>query len=467
MKTTDFMNKVTVEGLQKQLRSQHGVSVDIAKYSKAQLEDYSKKLGGKLKEFEVKTKFNESLKSDEYQKTLLIKKIVESAINQYIDNPLEDEDDLTDDIDVIDGTFEDADFQNFVSQLGEDDDEEEAEPEAEVEPEAEPEEKPAGLSPQAMAALKQLIDSPDMLGLARRGLDKVTNPEKPGALSPQEAEAIRGPIEKILMPIIDAGMQGISRSKPVLKTLGAEESVTNEGDNIYHSCVTSFKHKKFGEGKVISGEHTLLEDGTVTHYDATFTDNKGKEFIVRNIPVANMFETVTEGHGHKSKKKKIKEGAEEQAELTMAAKDMVDRFTSFLEDVAEMGAEGMLELADSIRDELGQEQSDAFVNTVKPALDAAQETLTTTREALNQGVGIITGEQQADDTIGAEPEGDIEEPMDAEVDAEAPMGMDDEFAASDAAAGGTEPEGREKRESVESKKKAVTESNNIFMKFAQ
>jgi len=91
------------------------------------------------------------------------------------------------------------------------------------------------------------------------------------------------------------------------KELGILKDDVNEGDNIYHSCVTSFKHNKFGEGKVISGEHTLLEDGTVTHYDATFTDSDGKEFIVRNIPVKNMHECVIVEHGHPKKKKKVKE----------------------------------------------------------------------------------------------------------------------------------------------------------------
>ena len=44
MKTSDFMNEVTVEGLNKQLRKDHGITVDIEKYSKAQLESSAKKL---------------------------------------------------------------------------------------------------------------------------------------------------------------------------------------------------------------------------------------------------------------------------------------------------------------------------------------------------------------------------------------------------------------------------------------
>jgi hypothetical protein len=370
MKTSDFMNEVTVESLQKDLRNKHGVSLDISKYSKAQLEGYSAKIEGKLKEFKSKNKFDESLSNDAYQKTLLIGKIVEAAINQYLDNPLEDEDVSEDDVITVDESDEDV---------------------------------------------------------ARDFAEEVT-----------------------------------------------------EGDNIYHDCVKSFKHQKFGEGTVLHGEHTLAEDGTVTHYDAKFVNENGQEYIVRNIPVANMYETVVEGHGHTAKKKKmkkeeieqvekpLKEGAEEKAELTMAAKDMVDRFTAFLEDVAEMGAEGMLELADSIRDELGQEQADQFVNTVKPALEQTQEVLTTAREALTSGVGIITGEGGPVDTIGDEPAdldtgadddlGDISEPIEPETD---------EFGASEPATGGDETAGREKRESYTPKKSSVTESTRVLNKLAK
>jgi len=104
---------------------------------------------------------------------------------------------------------------------------------------------------------------------------------------------------------------------------------------------------------------------------------------------------------------------------------------------------------------------------VKPALEATQEVLTTSREALTAGVGTITGETAPTDTIGAEPEGDIEEPMDTDepVDPIDPAG--DEFSASEPATGGDEPEGREKRESYTPKKKSIEESTRIMNKLAQ
>jgi len=52
----------------------------------------------------------------------------------------------------------------------------------------------------------------------------------------------------------------------------------------------------------------------------------------------------------------------------MASKDMVDKLTGWLEDTASMQAENMLELLDSIRDEMGSEISEKYAAIVKPAL---------------------------------------------------------------------------------------------------
>jgi len=368
------MNTVTVESLQKDLRSKYGVSVDIAKYSKAQLESYSNKIQNKLKEFEVKNKFNESLKSDEYQKTLLIGKIVESAINQYLDNPLEvaDEEDLGEDVMNVE-----ADDVDVARDFAEDDKPEAEEP---TEPEAE-EPKDSGADSKMMTALKMIMTDKNKANMARMAITKIMGGEQ---LNRQQIDAFKDAMMAMMEPFLNP--MGVQRIKALKRGMG--ESV-------------------------------------------------------------------------------IKEGAEEQAELTMAAKDMVDRFTAFLEDVAEMGAEGMLELADSIRDELGQEQADNFVNTVKPALEQTQEVLTSSREALTAGVGIITGETAPTDTIGAEPEGDIEEPMDTDEPVEPIEPTDDEFGASEPATGGEEEAGREKRESYTPKKKSIAESTRIMNKLAR
>lgn len=150
----------------------------------------------------------------------------------------------------------------------------------------------------------------------------------------------------------------------------------------------------------------------------------------------------------------VREGAEDQAEIVMAAKDMVDRVTNWMEDTAEMQTESMLELADAIRDEMGSEASQQFVQTVKPALEQMYGVMEQAREALSNGVGQLTGENPAPTAMGAE------EPMPAEVPAEEPA-MEptvdqDEFAAAAPASGGTEAAARPARESIDPRRLAKT-----------
>ena len=159
--------------------------------------------------------------------------------------------------------------------------------------------------------------------------------------------------------------------------------------------------------------------------------------------------------------KNVKEGVEEQSELILAAKDMMDKVTGYLEDLATMKTESMLELADRIRDEMGAEKSDAFLQKVKPAIEQAETTLGQTRQELDNSVRILTGEEVATDTMGAD------DTMNTDGDE---VGLDDlegpetdEFGAADAEAGGTEPEGRLERESRE----VFEQSNRIYSKLAR
>ncbi len=157
----------------------------------------------------------------------------------------------------------------------------------------------------------------------------------------------------------------------------------------------------------------------------------------------------------------VNEGEEDKAELVMAAKDMVDRLTGWMEDTAEMQTESMLELADAIRDEMGSEASEAFTNLVKPALESMYGVMETTRGTLTQGVGQLTGESDPMDTMGADemdPDMDPDmDPVDDEMDdaLDTVDTDDDDFGASDAEAGGEELGGREKRESKEHSKKKL------------
>ena len=154
----------------------------------------------------------------------------------------------------------------------------------------------------------------------------------------------------------------------------------------------------------------------------------------------------------------IREGEEDKAELVMAAKDMVDRVTGWMEDTAEMQSESMLELADAIRDEMGAEASETFTSTIKPALESMYTAMEATRISLTQGVGQLTGEGEPMPDMGAEEDPAMEPTVDADAEADVDMGDEpaDDTAVDAATAGGEEEAGRETRESVERSRKLGT-----------
>ena len=198
-----------------------------------------------------------------------------------------------------------------------------------------------------------------------------------------------------------------------------------------------------------------------------------KEYGIKNDPETTAMATkVKNTAGLKDTEKKqiigalvskegVKEGVEEQSELILAAKDMMDKVTGYLEDLASMKTEGMLELADRIRDEMGADKADAFMQKIQPAIEQAEATLTTTRQELDNGVRILTGEETASEPMGADDTMNMDTDLDS-LDSECGEETD-EFGASDAESGGREPEGREQRES----KEVFEQSNRILGKLAR
>lgn len=145
----------------------------------------------------------------------------------------------------------------------------------------------------------------------------------------------------------------------------------------------------------------------------------------------------------------LKEGEIQQASAIVTAKTMVDRVGRWIEELSGMENDTLLQLGDSIRDEMGQEQAKGFISAVAPAIQSALENLKTTREALASGVRQLTGEEQGAEMLGGDETADMAEPAAADamnIDAAAPA--EDDFAAAEPAAGGVGDAGREQRESI-------------------
>jgi len=151
----------------------------------------------------------------------------------------------------------------------------------------------------------------------------------------------------------------------------------------------------------------------------------------------------------------LREGEVQQASAIVTAKTMVDRVSRWIEELSSMENDTLLQLGDSIRDEMGQEQAKAFISSVAPAIQQALENLKSTRETMATGVRQLTGEEQGAEMLGSEPGDEMDMGGDemgpAEPDAMNmgdEMGGEDEFAAAEPAAGGLGDAGREQRESI-------------------
>jgi hypothetical protein len=119
-----------------------------------------------------------------------------------------------------------------------------------------------------------------------------------------------------------------------------------------------------------------------------------------------------------------------------------------------MKAETMLDLVDSIRDELGNDVAEQFASTVKPALEELYTSLETNRTSMAQAVSILTGEEGPQGAPGAAAGGmPGSSELGAEIGAEAPPAMGGEEEMPEMP---PEPEGRMKRESLEYSRKLGT-----------
>ena len=321
MQSTELTKPITTESLLKEFESRFNQTMDLAQFTKEELEDYANKIRTKIHEITQNTHFGQELKDNNYQKSQMMLDIVNQAINER----------------------------------------------------------------------EQTNEVVPAVGAALGGAARMAG----GAI----AKGVKG-----AAGAVGSAMKGVGGAAATGAATGAANQMVN---NL-------------------------------------------KDKLDKKMPLTpNERQTVS--------KLIASEGVEEQSELILAAKDMMDKVTSFLEDLASMKTEGMLELADRIRDEMGAEKADSFLQKIQPAIEQAEATLTTTRQELDNGVRILTGEETVSEPMGADDTMNMDTDLDS-LDSEGDDAEADEFGASDAEAGGTEPEGREQRES----KEVFEQSNRIY-----
>ena len=130
----------------------------------------------------------------------------------------------------------------------------------------------------------------------------------------------------------------------------------------------------------------------------------------------------------------LKESEVQQAQVVLAAQDMVDKMQSMLEDTTEMQFKELPALVDSIRNQIGIEQATQFNTDATAALQGLVQNLQGAKVQLETALGVVTGQPAPLDTSmaasgmpgaappGAEMGADIGADLGADVGAE--MGAD-------------------------------------------
>jgi hypothetical protein len=129
----------------------------------------------------------------------------------------------------------------------------------------------------------------------------------------------------------------------------------------------------------------------------------------RNMPAMGMTEN----------RRRIAESEVQQAQVVLAAQDMVDEVQKMSEQVSAMQFKDLPALVDSIKNQVGPDQATQFNGDVSAALSALLQNLQGSKQQLDQALGVVTGQAPA---VPGEVAG-----MDAGLPGEMPNDMDAEL----------------------------------------
>lgn len=208
----------------------------------------------------------------------------------------------------------------------------------------------------------------------------------------------------------------------------------------------------FGHNVDISEMSTNALERMLTATDAKITQIKESDLTYWENPQYNKLHLISHSlrtyinevapvRSTGTVKTKVKEAADlQQAEVLLAAKEMVDKVQKMVEDLAEMQVQELMPIVDAMKEQIGFETAEAFNTAAEAALGAFLDQAKSAKESMENAVLAASGEAPATPMptdMGMEPD------MDADLD------MSDDFGAEPAAAGEDNPTGREMKEGID------------------
>ena len=440
MKTTDFNKPVTSSLLETNLVKQFGSRVNLAKYDREQLEDIRNKLRTRIFQHEGKSKMNDLLTNETYQKDKAMLELLNLRIKEMLGEQMKQ---LRDKIDQLTEGKKDVKVAKHP--------------------------KPAKGA------------KPDFLDMDKDGDKK--EPMK---------KAIKDKKVKEGFPTVDdakknaQGTAGMKAGEKKKSSTGGTIEKTKTG--LKHTAGKNYsgKNAEVKEGKPHAKDcdcnECMMQEGAKPDFLDMDKDGNKKETMKKAVadkkknPFGNKKKVKESQYKHnvrfvnESVNFLLNEDEEAKAKTITAAGDIVNDYTSWMQRVGQYQTKAIIELADSIRADFGQAEAEQFKQAVGPALSATLETLTQQREAISSAVAVLAGGAAPSDPMGADPMGTGMEPG---LDAAGPDEMNpelggDEFGASDAAVGGDITAGRQMRESKEKRvKRKLSEAHNLMAKLSK
>ena len=146
------------------------------------------------------------------------------------------------------------------------------------------------------------------------------------------------------------------------------------------------------------------------------------------------------------KKRMVSESEVQQAQVVMAAQDMVDKLQGMLEDVSEMQFKDLPALTDGIKNDTGVEQATQFQADVTAALTTLLAAIQAGKAQVEAAQGVLTGQAPvvpgadaaAMPAVDAMPAGDQEVDVDADLSLDANLPAEEPEAETPAASLGRE-----------------------------
>jgi hypothetical protein len=107
-----------------------------------------------------------------------------------------------------------------------------------------------------------------------------------------------------------------------------------------------------------------------------------------------MLKAATTAESRKVKSRRLKEASElQQAQVVLAAQDMVDQIQKMIEQVSAMQFKDLPALVDSIRNDVGMDQAQQFNNDSTAALQGLIQNLQSSKQQLETAQSTLTGQE--------------------------------------------------------------------------